>query len=72
MAATVGTIQAVGLQSGQGYSIDCAIPDAVATLWTFDSGAGATTTSDAFYIFPEDVVITDVSMAAAPTDKYAS
>lgn len=67
MAATTGTITARGLQTGQGYSIDCAIPDAVATQWTFDDGAGATTTSPSWYAFPEDVVVMDVSMAAAPT-----
>lgn len=67
MAATTGTMQAVGLKTGQGYSIDLYFPDAVATQVTFDSGAGAGSTTESFYQFPEDVVITDISMAAAPT-----
>lgn len=67
MAATTATLHAVGLQTGGGYNVDCYVPDAVATLWTFDSGAGAASTSESFYIFPEDVMIYDVSMAGAPT-----
>lgn len=66
MAATTATVHAIGV-SGQGYHIDAAVPDAVNTLWTFDSGAGATTTSQAYMQFPENVVITDISMAGAPT-----
>jgi len=67
MAATTASLQAVGLQTGQSYNVDCAVPDAVATQWTFDDGAGATTTSPAWYSFPEDVMLIDISMAAAPT-----
>lgn len=67
MAATTGTLLAKGLQTGQGYSVDLYFPDAVATSVTFDDGAGAGTGSPTWYSFPEDVVIVDVSMAAAPT-----
>jgi len=67
MAATAGVIYATGLKTGQGYAIDSYVPDAVATLWTFDSGAGAAATSSDFYTFPEDVVINDISMDGAPT-----
>jgi hypothetical protein len=66
MAATTGTIQAVGV-SGAGYSIDAYVPDAVGGVWTFDSGAGAGAGTPTFYQFPEDVIIFDVSMAGAPT-----
>lgn len=66
MAATTATVHAVG-QSGMGYHVDAAVPDAVNTLWTFDSGAGATTTSQAYMQFPENVTIYDIAMAGAPT-----
>lgn len=67
MAATTGTIQAKGLKTGQGYSIDAYVEDAVGGVWRFDSGAGAGATSAVDYAFPEPVIVTDVSMAAAPT-----
>lgn len=67
MAATSGTILAVGLSSRATYSIDGYVEDAVGGVWRFDSGAGAGATSQIDYQFPEDVAITDVSMAGAPT-----
>jgi len=67
MAATTATLTARGLQTGQGYSIDTYVPDAVATQCTFDDGAGAGTGSPTWTIFPEDVVLEDFCMAAAPT-----
>src|SRR5512136_1371949 len=66
MAATTGTIHATGV-SGAGYHVDAYVPDAVAGLWTFDAGSGASATSTPYYQFPEDVIITDISMAGAPT-----
>lgn len=47
--------------------MDCYVEDAVGGIWRFDSGAGAGSTSQPDYQFPEDVVIIDVSMAGAPT-----
>lgn len=69
MAATTGTVQAVGIKTGMGYSIDAYVEDAVGGVWRFDSGAGAGSTSAVDYAFPEDVVVVDVSMAAAPTEQ---
>lgn len=66
MAATTGTVHAVGV-SGAGYHVDAYVPDAVGGLWTFDSGAGAGASSTPYYQFPERVIITDISMAGAPT-----
>jgi len=72
MAATTGTIHAVGV-SGAGYHIDAYVPDAelkkrgMGGVWTFDSGAGAGSATPPYYQFPEDVIITDISMAGAPT-----
>lgn len=66
MAATTGTIHAIGV-SGAGYHVDAYVPDAVGGVWTFDNGAGAGSGSPPYYQFPEDVIITDVSMAGAPT-----
>lgn len=67
MAATSGTILAIGLISKASYSIDAYVEDAVGGVWRFDSGAGAGATSAVDYQFPEDVAIIDVSMAGAPT-----
>jgi hypothetical protein len=67
MAATSGTILAIGLSSKASYSIDAYVEDAVGGVWRFDSGAGAGATSAVDYQFPEDVAIIDVSMAGAPT-----
>lgn len=67
MAATAGTLYAKGLKTGTTYAIDVYVPDAVADVIRFDSGAGAGSTSSVDYSFPEDVVIYDASFAAAPT-----
>lgn len=67
MAATTGTVLAKGLKTGQSYSIDAYVEDAVGGVWRFDSGAGAGSTSAVDYVFPEPVMIIDVSMAGAPT-----
>ena len=45
MAATNGTLYAIG-KSGQTYSVDLAIPDAVATKVTFNASGLAATTSE--------------------------
>ena len=67
MAATSGTIICKGLNTGMSYAIDCYVEDAVGGVWRFDSGAGAGATSAVDYLFPEDVAVTDVTMAGAPT-----
>lgn len=67
MAATTGTVSAKGVTTGQMYHIDAYVPDAVASVWTFDGGGGAGSGTQTFYSFPEPVIIEDISMAAAPT-----
>lgn len=66
MAASAGTLIAVG-KSGRTYSIDLYIPDAIATLVTFNPAGLAVIASPATWRAPEPCVITDVSTPAAPT-----
>ena len=66
MAASAGTMIFLG-QSGRVFSIDVYIPDAVATLLTFNSAGLAAATSPDSYRVPENCVLTDVTTATAPT-----
>jgi len=66
MAASAGTMILQG-KSGRIYSLDIYIPDAVATLLTFNPAGLAAATSPSDYRVPEDCVITDVTTATAPT-----
>lgn len=66
MAASNATIVAVG-KSGQTYQIDCYVPDAVATQWTFNPSGLAASTSPNYWKAPEAVTIIDVIVVAAPT-----
>lgn len=67
MAASAGTIVIVGKQSRKTYTLDLYIPDAVATLLTFNpSGLAAATSADTFRL-PEDGIIIDITTATAPT-----
>ena len=54
-------------QSGRTYSVDLYIPDAVATLLTFNPAGLAATTSPSTWRAPEPCTIVDVSTPAAPT-----
>jgi|WetSurMetagenome_2_1015567.scaffolds.fasta_scaffold245798_3 hypothetical protein len=72
MAASNGTLIAVGKQTRRTYSIDLYIPDAVATDVTFNAAGLAASTSPASYRVPEDVVIVDIIAVAAPTAVGAS
>lgn len=67
MAASAGTLTMVGKKSGRTFAVDLYVPDAVATNLTFNPGGLAGTGSPATYRVPEDVVIIDISVAAAPT-----
>ena len=67
MAASAGTIVLMGLTSKRVFSVDVYIPDAVATLLTFNPSGLAAATSPASYRVPEDSVIIDVTTATAPT-----
>lgn len=66
MAASAGSMVLVG-KSGKTYTIDVYIPDAVATLLTFNPAGLAASTSPSDLRVPEDCVITDITTAAAPT-----
>lgn len=67
MAASAGTAVFVGMKSRRTYNVDLYIPDAVATLLTFNPSGAAASTSPATWRAPEDVVLTDISTATAPT-----
>lgn len=66
MAATTATLTLLG-KSGRTYSIDCAVPDAVATQVTFNPTGLATSTSPSSFRVQEDSTIIDLSMTTAPT-----
>ena len=66
MAASAGTLVLVG-KSGRTYTVDLYIPDATGTALTFSPSGLAASTSPATYRLPEDAVIVDISIAAAPT-----
>lgn len=66
MAASAGTLVAVG-KSGRTYTVDLYIPDAVATLLTFNPAGLSGTTSPTYWFAPEDCVVVDVSTPTAPT-----
>jgi len=67
MAATAGTMTCVGLNSGRTYLVDLYIPDATATLITFNPAGLAASTSPSTWRAPEDIMITDISDSGAPT-----
>lgn len=66
MAASAGTLLLRG-KSGKSYTVDLYVPDAVSTFLTFNGNGLAASTSPNNYRVPEDVVIEDISIAAAPT-----
>lgn len=66
MAASAGSMVLVGA-SGKTYTLDVYIPDAVATLLTFNPTGLAATTSPADWRAPENCMVTDVTTATAPT-----
>lgn len=71
-APRYGTIFARGVRSGKGYAVDLYISDVVSGLGNWDSGAGASSTSDTFFTFGEPVVIYDFSIATGLTDTTAA
>lgn len=71
MAASAGTIIFQG-KSGRIYSVDIFIPDAVATLLTFNTAGLAASTSPDNYRVPEDCILMDITTATAPTAKGAA
>lgn len=63
-----GTMSFVGIQTKRTYTIDVYVSDVVAGLVNFDSGAGASATSDTFWIAPENVILKDFSIVTGLTD----
>jgi len=66
MAASNATLIAKG-RSGATYSVETYVPDAVATQCTFNPAGLATSTSATNWRVPEDIVVTDIAILAAPT-----
>jgi len=66
MAAEAGTLKAVG-RSGRPYYVDMYLPDAVGGIVLFNPAGAAAATSLNYWRPPEDVVITDVSVATGTT-----
>lgn len=66
MAASAGTFVFVG-KSGQTYTIDVYVPDATGTKLTFNPSGLAASTSTDYWKAPEECMLVDVSIAAAPT-----
>lgn len=66
MAASAGTLLLRGA-SGKSYTVDLYVPDATSTFLTFNGNGLAASTSPDDYRVPEDAVIEDISIAAAPT-----
>lgn len=66
MAATNATFVFQG-KSGQTYSVDTYVPDAVATVLTFNPAGLAASTSPNYWKAPEPCVLIDVIAVAAPS-----
>ena len=66
MAASNASMSALG-KSGVRYNIEVQVPDAIATQCTFNPNGLATATSSVDWTAPEDIIITDISILAAPT-----
>ena len=67
MAAVNATLVLKGLRTGKTYSVDVYAPDAVATLFTFNSSGAAVAGSNSTYRAVEDCIINDISVTAGPT-----
>jgi len=66
MAATTGTMYFSGA-SGRNYSVSMYVPDAVSTTVLFNATGTAGTGSATYWRAPEDVVLKDILVLAAPT-----
>lgn len=66
MAAVNATMIALG-KSGRQYVIDTYLPDAVATMATFNPSGAAVAGSTNYWQPPEDCIIRDIAMVAGPT-----
>ena len=70
MAATpqYGTIFLKGVQTQRTYAVDVYISDVASAAVNFDSGSGASSGSDTFYIAPENVILVDFSVVTGLAD----
>ena len=64
---TYGVATFVGIDSRMTYMKDIYIADVAANLIKWDSGAGASATSESFWTPPERVVLRDVAITTGPT-----
>jgi hypothetical protein len=67
MAATAGNIVLVDVATGEKYTVECYIPDAIATNYTFATIGLAVTTSPTYWSAPTDCVLTEIMSVVAPT-----
>jgi len=65
MAASAGTLTLVAPK--RTWTVDLYVPDATATFLTFNPVGLAASTSPTTYRVPENCIIYDISIAAAPT-----
>lgn len=66
MAANAGTVVLVG-KSGRTYTVDAYVPDATATFLGLNSSGLAASTSPTTWRAPEECLLKDISIGAAPT-----
>jgi hypothetical protein len=71
MAAQNGSM-VITAPNGRSLVTDIYLPDAVATLWTFNPSSAALAASQAQLVIPCDGIISDISMATAPTATGAN
>jgi hypothetical protein len=69
-AAQYGVIIFVG-RSGRTYAVDVYISDVAGALINWDSGSGASSTSETFWTPPEQVVMRDFAVHAGMTQTSA-
>lgn len=62
-----GSVQFVGLRTRQSYSKNIYCADAVNLLVHWDAGQGASATSPEYWIAPEPVMLTDISLVTGMT-----
>lgn len=67
-APQFGQMNFLGIQTKQTYAKDVYFSDVVAGLINFDSGGGASASSETFWTPPEAVVLRDVSIHTGLTD----
>jgi len=67
MAASNATMIFRAIDNGELYEVDCYVPDAVATNFTFNGVGLASSTSTAYWSAPEDCELVEITVVASPT-----